>query len=102
MDFEKLTIEEIRKLDKDGMRETELAIRRELASMRMDIYTSANAQSGKTSKLKTGLARLLTVKTAQLKAAGKTVAAPKPAAKAPAKAKKAVAARKASKAKKKA
>ena len=71
MDFEKMTIEEVRKLDKDGMREAEVGIRRQLASMRMDVYTSANAQSGKVGKLKTGLARLLTVKTEQLRAAAK-------------------------------
>lgn len=72
MDFEKMTIEEVRKLDSAGMRETEVGIRRQLASMRMDVYTSANAQSGKVGKLKTGLARILTVKTEQLRAAAET------------------------------
>ena len=98
MDLDILTIDEIRKLDQAGLRETEISIRRELATIRMDIYSPAAAAVGKVRKLRAGLARLLTTKNEALRAkpkAAKAVAAPVAAA--PKKAKKVVAAPKAKK-----
>lgn len=90
MDLNTLAIEDIRKLDQAGLRETEIGIRRELATIRMDVYSPAAAAVGKVRKLRSGLARILTIKTEILrqtpkvvkvatapKAAVKKVAAPK-------------------------
>lgn len=63
MDLDTLTIEEIRKLDQAGLQETEVAIRKQLATIRMDIYSPAAAAVGKVRKLHAGLARLMTVRT---------------------------------------
>ena len=88
MNIDNLTIDEIRKLDAPGRREAELGIRRELATIRMDIYSSAAAAVGKVRKLKSGLARILTLKTEALRAvpkAAKPAPAPKVSTKAAAK-----------------
>ena len=62
MNIEKLSTEEIRGLDAAGLRETEEQIRKELADVRMDIYSAATAFTGKVRNLRRSLARLMTVK----------------------------------------
>lgn len=86
-DLHKLTTAELRGFEAAKIRETHTEISRELAKIRMDVYTARNQHTGKIRGLRKTLARLLTVECEKARAAGpKAPAAPK-AAKVPAKAK---------------
>ena len=61
MDALKLKTEEIRKMDVVKLRETADEIRRELANIRMDIYSAPTVNTGKVRKLKKNLARVMTI-----------------------------------------
>lgn len=63
MDTQNIKIEDLKKADKATLLTTENQVRRQLAELRMDIYTPASAHVAKKRKLKKSLARLLTVKT---------------------------------------
>jgi ribosomal protein L29 len=58
-----LKAEEIRSWAPSRLSETEGEIRRQIAQARMDLYQSPNAKGGAIRKLKTNLARIMTVKT---------------------------------------
>lgn len=86
-----VTAEEFRGYDKARMIEAESSFRKQIADARMDIYGQRADLANKTSVIRKNLARLLTVKTATMRAtAPKAKAAPvaaapkaaKPAAKA--------------------
>lgn len=62
MDYEKLSMEEVRGFDLAKLKEVETQIRREQALLRMDIY--ATQKGAKAKSLKKGLARVLTMRTA--------------------------------------
>jgi ribosomal protein L29 len=91
-ELHKLSSDEIRGLDAAKIKDTERDIRRELVTMRMDIYKAPNQHTGKVRGLKRSLARLLTVVAEKNKTTAKAApkapaAAKKPAAAAPKKAK---------------
>lgn len=65
MDLHKLKNEEIKTYDVARLREREVEVRRELAKIRMDIYTPKAQQGAKVRGLKKVLARLLTASTAK-------------------------------------
>lgn len=67
MDILKLTTDDIRKLDNAGMREVQDEIRKQLAQIRMDIYSAPTVNTGKVRHLKKSLARVMTVDTEQKK-----------------------------------
>lgn len=82
MDLHKLKTEEIRGFDAGKLRETEHEVRRAMVNIRMDIYTSRNAQTAKIRGLRQSLARILTVKNATKAVApqaAKAASAPKTA-----------------------
>ncbi len=62
MEFKKLTAAEMRSYEAARLRQTENEVRKELASIRMDIYTAKSQQTGKIRGLKKALARLMTVR----------------------------------------
>lgn len=105
MELHKLTTDDIRGFDAAKLRETEKDVRREMANLRMDIYTAKSQHTGKIRGLKKALARLLTVSGSSSPSAPKAQKAKTtPAPKAVAKTKKSSAAKppKAAKAKSKA
>ncbi len=61
MDILKMNTDEIRKLDSAKMREVQDDIRKQLAQIRMDIYSAPTVNTGKVRKLKKSLARVLTI-----------------------------------------
>ena len=63
MEVKILNAEEIRGFDVSRRKELETELRRNMAELRMDIYSPANANASKIKTLKRNLARLLTVKT---------------------------------------
>jgi ribosomal protein L29 len=63
MDLQKISIGDMRTFDAARLRETEDLLRRELASMRLDVYTSGTKSAAKKRGLKKNLARLMTVTT---------------------------------------
>ena len=67
MELKNLKAAEIRSYEKPRLREIEQEVRRELADIRMDIYTAKSQHTGKIRGLKKTLARLLTVKQQNLK-----------------------------------
>lgn len=82
-DLHKITSAEFRGFDANKLRETQTDIAKEMAKIRMDIYTARNQHTAKIRGLRKTLARLLTVKTEQARANPKPAkaAAPKAAAK---------------------
>lgn len=68
MELEKLSKEEIKALGGDKLRETEISLRNELVTLRMNIYAEKGKNAGKARKLKKNLARVLTVKSEARKA----------------------------------
>ena len=62
MDLHKLKTEEIKGYDASKFSETERDLRRELLTLRMDIYNPRNKHTAKFRGLRKSLARLLTVK----------------------------------------
>ena len=60
MEVKKISIDEMRKYDSAKVRETEVDIRKSLASLRLEEYTAGVARSGQIKMLKRNLARLLT------------------------------------------
>ena len=62
MEYAKITSEEIRGFDAQKSKETEDAIRKELANMRMDLYSNQASTSSNARLLKKSLARVLTVR----------------------------------------
>lgn len=62
MELTKLAIDEMRNFDDARMREVERDLRKELFSIKMDIFTAPAQHTGKIRNLKVNLARLLTVK----------------------------------------
>jgi ribosomal protein L29 len=77
MELHKLEVHEIRSWEKDRMAEAENDIRKQIANLRMDVYTSKAQQSSKTRGLKKSLARILTIRQEKL---GKEPATAAPAA----------------------
>ena len=79
-DLHKLSAADLRGFDAAKSRETQTEISRELAKIRMDVYTARNLHTGKIRGLRKSLARLLTIESEKLLAAGpKAPAAPKAA-----------------------
>lgn len=76
MDFAKLPNKEIKTFDQRKVADTAVALRKELVTMRMDVYNAGPQANAKARKMRKTLARLLTV----AKATGAKVP---PAAKAP-------------------
>lgn len=62
MDYLKLTAKELKNAEKEDLVAAEKDIRKQLAELRMDIYTASAANLAKKKKLKRSLARLLTVR----------------------------------------
>jgi ribosomal protein L29 len=69
MDYLNIKTGELRSLDAAGLRTAENDIRKEMANLRMDIYSASALSSGKNKKLKKSLARVLTVKSELLRQA---------------------------------
>ena len=69
MDYLNIKTGELRSLDAAGLRTAENYIRKEMANLRMDIYSASALSSGKNKKLKKSLARVLTVKSELLRQA---------------------------------
>jgi len=61
MENQKITMAEIAGFQPAKLKEVENEIRRELANIRMDLYTAKSSHRGKIIKLKKNLARVLTV-----------------------------------------
>ena len=66
MEVKVLSAEEIRGFDVGRRKELETELRRNMADLRMDIYSPANANATKIKTLKRNLARVLTVKQQEL------------------------------------
>lgn len=62
MDYLNVTTEELRGIDTKELLAAEKDVRKQLAELRMDIYTAPTVNSGKARKLKKTLARVLTVR----------------------------------------
>lgn len=62
MELHKLSVGDLKGLDKAAFQTTEKDIRKELLKLRMDIYTAKSAHGAKIRGLRKSLARLLTVK----------------------------------------
>lgn len=62
MDYLKVTTEELRGVEASDLKVAEREVRKQLADLRMDVYTASAVNSGKSSRLKKTLARILTVK----------------------------------------
>lgn len=69
MDYLNIKTGELRSLDAASLRTAENDIRKEMANLRMDIYSASALSSGKNKKLKKSLARVLTVKSELLRQA---------------------------------
>lgn len=69
MDFLKVKTGEFRSLSLGELKSAESNLRKEMAELRMDIYSPAAVNTGKTKKMKRALARLLTVRSEKLKTA---------------------------------
>lgn len=69
MDYLNIKTGELRSLDAAGLKSAEIDIRKEMASLRMDVYSASALSSGKNKKLKKSLARVLTVKSELLRQA---------------------------------
>ncbi len=63
MDYFKITADELRSKDLGELRTAVGEIQKQLASVRMDVYTAPAVGVGKIKKLKKTLARVLTVTT---------------------------------------
>ena len=62
MELHKLNMETIKGYDSVRLREAETEIRKEMVTIRMDIYTARNQHTAKIRGLKKSLARVLTAK----------------------------------------
>lgn len=62
MDYLNIKTGELRGLDLSGLKNAENDIKKEMANLRMDIYSASALSSGKSKKLRKSLARVLTVK----------------------------------------
>ncbi len=62
MDYLKLSAKELKNSEAEDLKVAEGDIRKQLAELRMDIYTASAANLAKKKKLKKSLARILTVK----------------------------------------
>ena len=62
METKRISIDELRKSENTTLRETELDIRKALATLRLEEYTAGVARSGQIKTQKRNLARLLTAK----------------------------------------
>ena len=67
MDYLKLTADELRSKDLAELRTTVGEIQKQLATVRMDVYTPSAVGVGKIKRLKKSLARVLTVTTEKSK-----------------------------------
>ncbi len=67
MDYLKLTADELRSKDLGELRTAAGEIQKQLATIRMDVYTPAAVGVGKIKRLKKSLARVLTVTTEKSK-----------------------------------
>lgn len=76
-DNQKMTMDDIRKLERTKLKEVADETRRELAQIRMDVYTAPATNVGKIRGLKKALARVMTVASEQKKT---NVTAPAPKA----------------------
>jgi len=63
MDLHKLKMDQVRGFDAGKLRETEEDVRRELHTIRMDIYSAKAQHAAKSRGLKKALARVLTART---------------------------------------
>ena len=61
MELHKLDMETIKGYDSARLREAEAEVRKEMVTIRMDIYTARNQHTAKIRGLKKSLARLMTV-----------------------------------------
>lgn len=61
MDYFKVTAKELRSKEVSELTGSVKEIQKQLASIRMDVYTAPSVAVGKTKKLKKTLARILTV-----------------------------------------
>jgi len=71
MDHTKIGMVDIRSFESPRLKEVEREVRRELANVRMDIYTAPTAHTGNIRKLKKALARVMTVQTEKNRKVGK-------------------------------
>jgi ribosomal protein L29 len=62
MDYLNVTTDEIRGVEAKDLTASEKEVRKQLAELRMDVYSASALNSGKARKLKRTLARILTVK----------------------------------------
>ena len=62
MELKELSAAEIRRLDRNDLRQSEETVRRELANMRMDVYGQQTQRTHKRKELRKALARILTIK----------------------------------------
>ena len=60
MELENIKLDEIRSYEMPRLKETETEIRRELAKIRLDVFSDKKQFTGKVRKLKKNLARVLT------------------------------------------
>lgn len=66
-EIQKMAMDDIRKLERANLKEVADDVRRELAQIRMDVYTAAATNVGKIRGLKKTLARVMTVASEQNK-----------------------------------
>ena len=62
MELEKLKKDDISNFDRARLNEVEVDIRKELAKVRLDIFTDKKLHTGKVKNLKKNLARVMTYK----------------------------------------
>ncbi|MFW7378069.1 MAG: 50S ribosomal protein L29 [Oligoflexus sp.] len=68
MDYLSIKSDELRGVDANELKSAEREVRKQLAELRMDVYTASAVNSGKSRRLKKTLARILTVKNQGTKA----------------------------------
>lgn len=61
MDFSKLSAKDVRALDGKKLGDTVTALRKELVTMRMDVYNAGPQANAKARNMRKSLARLLTI-----------------------------------------
>lgn len=62
MDYLKVKTEALRGIEAGELKAAEREVRKQLAELRMDVYTASAVNSGKARRLRKTLARILTVK----------------------------------------
>lgn len=62
MDYLSIKTDELRGVEANELKSAEREVRKQLAELRMDVYTASAVNSGKSRRLKKTLARILTVK----------------------------------------